>query len=211
MTTASMPSPIKIIQGLEFIAMKYRWLAIVQHLIVLLLIFLYWVYRERMSWGLSLYFFFTSVLVGALALAETNNILTCALFGILAIMFLAETISPEMDYSTKYMKGYNLAVALLAGCYALWYPAFSTADYIDSLIASPYGILPVPTLLMIMAFFLVVFPRTNKKLQGLLTLYSFYYGIMGVFRFKMYWDMPLAVVGVYSLVMMNLAKHNKIS
>jgi hypothetical protein len=204
MNTSSMPSPLQIIQGLEFIAMKYRWLAIVQHLVILVIAFCYWAYRERMAWVLSLYFFLTCVLVGTLALVEANNLITCAVFGILAVMFLTELVSPEMDYSTKRLKWYNLSVALIAGCYALWYP-FS-GDYIDSVISSPYGILPTPTLLIIQAFFLAAFDGTNKKLHGFLTVCSFYYGIMGVVRFKVYWDIPLLVVAIYSLVMLNLSR-----
>ncbi len=204
MNPSAMPSPVEITQGFEFILMKYRWLAIVQHLALLLLTFGYWVYRERMGWLLSLYFFLTSVLVGTLALLEANNLISCAAFGILAIMFLAELISPEMDYSTKRLKWYNLTIALLVTCYALWYP-FS-GDYIYSLISSPYGILPAPTLMVIMALFLVLFPKTNKKMHGFLVVCSFYYGLMGVMRLKIYWDIPLAIIGLYSLVILNLSR-----
>lgn len=205
MNPGSMPSALELVQGLEFIAMKYRWLAIVQHLLLLFLVFFYWFYRERMGWVLSLYFFLTSVLVGTLALAETNNLISCVVFGILAILFLAELVSPEMDYSTKRLKWYNLTIALLAGGYALWYP-FS-GDYIYSLISSPYGILPTPTLLVIQAFFLLALPETNKKLHGFLTICSFYYGLMGAMRLKIYWDIPLAIVAFYSLVMLNLSRN----
>ena len=194
----------RLIQDLDFIAFKYQWLAIVQHLIVLLLAFCYWVFRKRMSWVLSLYFFLTAVLVGILALAETINVLTCVLFAIIAVMFFIEIVSPEMDYSTKQMKSYNLVIALLFGFYALWYPI--SGDYIYSLIASPYGILPVPTLLVIMSFFLVAHPRTNRRLHGFLTLSSLYYGLMGTLRFKIYWDFPLALLALYSLVSLNLSK-----
>lgn len=204
MKPIEMASAQELMQGLDFIAMKYRWLAITQHLLLLFLVFFYWCYRERMSWVLSLYFFLTSVLVGTLALAEANNLITCAVFGILAIMFLAELVSSEMDYSTKRLKWYNLTVALLAGCYALWYP-FS-GDYIYSLLSSPYGILPTPTLMVILAFFLVALPEVNRKLHGFLIICSFYYGMMGAMRLNIYWDIPLAVVALYSLVMLNLSR-----
>lgn len=204
MTSSTLPSVSYLIQGLDFIALKYEWLAIVQHLVVLILGFCYWVYRKRMGWLLSLYFFFTSILVGALALVETNNVITCAVFAVLAVMFIGEVFSPEMDYSTKSMKNYNLVVALLVGFYALWYPV--SGDYIYSLVASPYGILPVPTLAVMMSFFLVVHPRTNRKLHGFMTLSSLYYGLMGALRFKIYWDIPLAIIAVYSLIALNLSK-----
>ena len=206
MIAASMPSQSDIIQGLEFISMKYRRLAIIQHIALLLLVLGYWGYRERISWGVSLYFFLTSVLVGTLALVEANNLVTCAVFGIMAILFLAEMISPEMDYSTKRMKRHNLIVALIAGCYALWYPYPMSGDYFYALIASPFGILPTPTLLVVLAFLLVSLPKTNRKLHGFVTISSFYYGLMGAMRLEIYWDIPLAVFAFYSLVMLNLTR-----
>ncbi len=204
MNPSSLPSPIEIIQGMEFIAMKYRWLAIVQHLVLLFLTLCYWTYRERMGWLISLYFFLTSVLVGTLALVEANNLISCAAFGILAIMFLAELISPEMDYSAKRLKWHNLAIALLVACYALWYPV--SGDYIYSAISSPYGILPGPTLMVVLALFLVLFPKTNKKIHGFLIVCSFYYGLMGAMRLKTYWDIPLVIIALYSLVILNLSR-----
>ena len=199
-----MPSALKFVQGLEIIALKYSWLAITQHIAILLLAFCFWVYRERVSWLLSLYFALTAVAVGALALVENNNVVTCAVFGIIAIMFFAELISPEMDYTTKRLKWYNLTVALLSGCYALWYPV--SGDYFYSLISSPYGILPTPTLLVFLAFFIISLPDTNKKLHGFLIVCSFYYGMMGSMRLEIYWDIPLAFVALYSLVMVNMSR-----
>lgn len=183
---------------MQSIADHFIWLAIVQHILVLLTVILLWRMRNRMGRLFSLYLTLTFALVSFLAFYHTQNPFTGIVFAVLALLGLREVISPKMDYSLKDTLGIQIAVAAVAGFLGFWYPHFVDGQVL-ALVASPYGLIPCPTLIVALAVFLLVYPHTDRIWHWCLSLVGLFYSLIGVLRLKVNIDIVLLLLSIYSL------------
>jgi hypothetical protein len=204
-----MVSPEQICLGLQSIAEDFQWLGIIQHILLITMVILLWKFRKRVGRFVSLYITLTFAIVSFLAIYCTENPFTGIVFGISAVLGLWEVFSPKMDYSLSHTLRIQVIIAVVAGFLGFWYPHFID-DKLLALIASPYGLIPCPTLIVGLSIFIVVYPFTNKVWHWWLTLIGLYYGIFGVIRLKVNLDLALVIVSVYSLYgMIVLALKNR--
>lgn len=87
----------------------------------------------------------------------------------------------------------------------IWYPEFTHTNIVLSLVFSPLGIVPCPTLLVSMGTLNLITPVVNKKLFFCILIFTFLYGIIGTFIFRVYYDIALLVLGMFSIL--NFRRH----
>jgi len=193
-----MPTAQQICLGLQSVAEDFQWLAIIQHVLVVSMALLIWRLGNRVGRLVSLYIALTLGLVSFLAFSHTQNPFTGIVFALLALVGLWEVFSPRMDYSLGGTLRIQIIIAVVAGFLGFWYPHFVESKAL-ALIASPYGLIPCPTLTVILALFILVYPYTNKLWHWSLTLVALFYAVTGVLTLKVTIDLVLLAVALYSL------------
>jgi hypothetical protein len=132
------------------------------------------------------------------SLAPIRNIFYLIVFGFLTILAILEFLNPKNDYSMKGAPTINIIIALVAGFLGFWYPHF-VEGYFKALYASPYGVIPCPTLLVILSFFLVFYPYTNRFFHWVLAIVGLFFGFFGLFVLKVRIDLALLALSLYTL------------
>ena len=120
-------------------------------------------------------------------------------FSIMTVFFIAAFIkSPQIEDVPK--KNIYTAIALIFIILGIWYPEFTKVNSILSILFSPLGIAPCPTLLTIGGI-LNLYPNAfNKKCVIYPIILIIIYGIIGAFRFKVYYDVLLLILVVFSII-----------
>lgn len=193
-----MPSAEQICLGLQATAEGFLWLAVIQHALLLIVLVLLWKLRARFGRMVSLYVTLTFALVSFMAISQAGNPFTGIVFAILALLGVRELLWPRMDYSLKDTLTLQIIIAAVAGFVGFWYPHFIDNKLL-ALVASPYGLIPCPTLLVCLAIFLLVYPHTNRIWHWCLTIVALYYSLTGVLRLKVNIDIVLLLLSIYSL------------
>lgn len=128
-----------------------------------------------------------------------GNIFHLVTFGIMIVFFIAAFIkSAQIEDVPK--KNIYTAIALIFIILGIWYPEFTKVNSILSILFSPLGIAPCPTLLTIGGI-LNLYPNAfNKKCVIYPIILIIIYGIIGAFRFKVYYDVLLLILVVFSII-----------
>jgi hypothetical protein len=175
------PSAHAILAGLAAIANDWRWLAI--------------------SWHASLAVFFAAVLtgwrpsvsiLGYLLVAPllsvslvgwlSDNPFNGASFGILVAVLVATTIRlPRRTVRLASPGWVALGVGLVS--FGWTYPHFVATDsWTTYVYASPFGLLPCPTLAVVLGTALIFRNLASSTWTATLAIAGFFYGAFGVFR-----------------------------
>ena len=188
----------QILLELQSIAEDFQWLAIIQHILLLIIVILLWKFKERVGRIVSLYIALSFALVSLLAISHTGNPFTGIVFAILALLGLWEVFSPKMDYSLKKTLRIQVIIAVVAGFLGFWYPHFVDNKFL-ALLISPYGLIPCPTLTVSLSILLLVYPYTNRVWHWCLAVVGLFYGVIGLAVLKVNLDLALLFVSIYSL------------
>jgi len=188
----------RILAGLQMTVNTYSGLRVVHH-ILLIVVFIFFIsFKERVSRLVSLYTVLAFLTIFLTSLAPIGNIFYLVVFGILTTLAILEFLNPKTDYSMKGTPTINVVIALLSGFLGFWYPHFMEG-YFKALYASPYGIIPCPTLLVILSFFLVFYPYSHKFFHWILTIVGLFFGFFGFFVLKVRIDLALLALSLYTL------------
>lgn len=79
----------------------------------------------------------------------------------------------------------------------IWYPEFAKVSALKSLLFSPLGVVPCPTLLTLLGFMCLFRIYFNKKSIYTVMIFAFIYGMIGTFVFHVYYDILLLVEVCY--------------
>jgi len=197
-----MPDARAIVEGLRFIANDAIGLAVAWHVAVLAVVTALWKgWRpSRRAAGLLL----TVPVASAAAVAFAyGNPFNGGVLGTLAIALLVIALR----FEARAVAGGN-AVARAAGllmiAFGLFYPHFletrPTALY---LLAAPVGLVPCPTLSLVIGFTLVAAGLDSRAWSLILAAAGLFYGLFGAFRLGVRLDLGL-VAGASALLAMVL-------
>jgi hypothetical protein len=198
-----MPSPPEILAGLSEIANRAFPLAVVWHGLVAAVLVAWiagWRPRPRTS-GLVLTLPLASVSVIAWSFGNPFNGLVFALLAIvLSILALrapatAEHVEHRWPWPTI-VGGSLVAIAWV-------YPHFLLRPPTAYLYGAPMGLLPCPTLMLVIGFVLVAGERVGRSAKLMLAAAGLFYAAMGVFQLRVWIDLPL-LVAVAVLVLLAL-------
>jgi hypothetical protein len=94
--------------------------------------------------------------------------------------------------------------------FGLIYPHFIKANSIvEYLYASPAGLIPCPTLSILIGFALVFNGFESRPISLTLIIFGLFYGIFGVFKLKVYIDVMLIFGTVVFIFMYILSPRDK--
>jgi hypothetical protein len=190
-----MPSPEEILQGLRYAANHYKYFAVFWHLYAVSAAILFMTGSRPLAgiagFALSLPLF--SVSFFALI---SDNPFNAGIFFVLGLLLLISVAKSRRD-KTQIHFNFNFAAGILFVIFGFVYPHFlKTETFFLYFIASPGGILPCPTLMMVSGFTLILTNFANKLWLYILTAACLFYGITGVFYLEMYIDAVLLAAAV---------------
>jgi hypothetical protein len=136
-----------------------------------------------------------SILVG-----NPFNMLT---FGIIAVISLIELIRGK-NLAGRPGLNLNTVISLIIIFIGFWYPEFVQAGLPAMLVLSPLGVIPCPTLMVMLGMLNLAVPNVNRVQYIALIVMAAFYGLTGVFMLKVYLDIALLVILLYSLYNLRL-------
>jgi len=141
--------------------------------------------------------FILAASVATISIVNGNpfNLIT---FVIIAIVSIIEVIRGKNWVSRPKMNPNSIAcfVFILVG---FVYPEFVNANALVLPIVSPLGAIPCATLLVILGMLNLLVPQVNKTQFIVTTMLGLFYGVTGVFQLKVYLDIALLILVLYSL------------
>ncbi|MES1216147.1 MAG: hypothetical protein ABUT20_11575, partial [Bacteroidota bacterium] len=188
-----MPSTEEILRSLKHITIDFFPFAIGWHILIYTLILYFFIAKQKPSnrfMGFLSCFSLLSVAVFAwLAKNPFNGIL----FSLTALFLFLQTLRMPAQ-SIKYNSSLSIRAAgifILAS--GLFYPHFSDNRIIEYFYATPMGLIPCPTLLMIIGFHLIFRIEQNRSWKIGLIIISLFYGVFGFFKLRVTFDIILLI------------------
>jgi hypothetical protein len=193
-----MPKTGEILYGLQKIANDYSTIAIIWHVIfyalVAALIFR-WLPSNRFF---GLFICVPILSVGVLAFLSGNpfNGILFSILAVLIIIFGLRASSQPVQTSQIIF----MVIGILMIVFGLVYPHFVNTDsFLKYLYASPAGLIPCPTLSILIGFILLYNGFGSQSLTLTFIVFALFYGIFGVLKLAVYLDIFL-VFGAVSLL-----------
>lgn len=193
-----MPKTEEILSGLQGIVNNYSSVAIVWHVVLYALIVALlarWLPTNRI-FVLLMCLPVISVAVMAIISGNPFNGMLFSLLAILVFIFgLKVSGQPVQTSSLAFM-----VIGLLMIVFGLVYPHFvSEGSFFRYLYASPAGLIPCPTLSLLIGFLLLYNGFGSQAVTLTFVIFGLFYGIFGVLKLGVYLDMFL-VFGSISLL-----------
>ena len=194
-----MPTPEQILAGLHQIANQWQMLAIFWHLYlgVLVLSFAFGWRPSKRVVGILLSVPLLSVSVLAWMLANPFNGLVFAVVGV-ALLVVAARLPDEPIH---FAPSWALGMGILMFVFGWVYPHFlDTESLLPYLYAAPMGLIPCPTLSIVIGISLMLEGLGSRAWSLVLGLTGVFYGLFGALRLGVAIDLIL-LVGALLLIM----------
>lgn len=196
-----MPSTEDILQGLVFAANHFKFVAWIWHLVFAGLVIILLAGRRPSKNFLAIILSLPLASVGTIAILASNPfngivfLLASLLFLILGYRLPSEKVAIKRNLLS--MAGIIMII------YGWIYPHFLTdVSAWEYLYSAPTGLVPCPTLSIIIGFTLLFDGFGNKKWMLILAFLGLFYGIFGFFRLGVVLDIGLVAgalaLGIYS-------------
>jgi hypothetical protein len=192
-----MPSAPDILAGLHALANQYYPVAILWHAVFFLaLAALTGKWRPGMR-ATAIFLCLPLLSVASLAFM-TGNGFTGAVFGLMTVMVFA--FGMRLTSTPVMFSGRNGMIAgIIMLAYGLVYPHFLQADnLVTYLFASPAGLIPCPTLAVVMGFLFLLRGLDSRGIMLTVAGFGLLYGLVGVFWLGVWLDMGL-IIGATAL------------
>ncbi|HNY15471.1 MAG TPA: hypothetical protein PKI12_08010 [Bacteroidales bacterium] len=194
-----MPDKEAILSGLQKIVNDYSIIAIIWHILFYALVVALiakWLPSNRF---LALLFCLPVLSVAVMAFM-TGNPFNGILFSLLTLLLfifgLRATVQPLQVSQIIFM-----VIGILMIVFGLFYPHFTQGDsFMKYFYASPAGLIPCPTLSIIIGFLLLYNGLGSQAITLLVVIYGLFYGLFGTLRLAVYPDIFLIFGSVSLLV-----------
>jgi hypothetical protein len=193
-----MPNKEEILSGLQKIVNDYSTIAIIWHIIfyalIASLIFI-WLPSYKL-FGLLICVPILSVAVLAFLSGNPFNGILFSLLTVLLIIFGLRASSQRVQTSQTIF----MVIGILMIIFGLVYPHFIKPDsLLKYLYASPVGLIPCPTLSIVIGFLLLYNGLGSQSITLTLVIFGLFYGIFGVMKLGVFLDIFL-VFGTIALL-----------
>lgn len=195
-----MPSAPDILAGLHALANQYYPVAILWHAVFFLaLAALTGKWRPGMR-ATAIFLCLPLLSVASLAFM-TGNSFTGAVFGLMTVMVFAFGMRlPSTPVTFSERNGMIAGIIMLA--YGLVYPHFLQADnLVTYLFASPAGLIPCPTLAVVMGFLLLLRGLGSRGILLTVSAFGLFYGLIGALWLGVWLDLGLLVGSLVTAAM----------
>ena len=203
-----MPKPQEILNGLQSIVTNYSRYAILWHMVFYFLIIaliLKWTPSNRLM-GVLISLPLLSVAIFAWLTGNPfNGMLFAIAFAAILILGFKCTGNPISTSTLTF-----LIVGIIMVTFGLVYPHFlETGSIVKYLYASPAGLIPCPTLSVLIGLLLIFNGFGSTYLTLSLIVLGLFYGLFGVFRLGVHLDLfllcgTLALIGKYISMLKNV-------
>jgi hypothetical protein len=194
-----MPEPEEILNGLQTIVTDYPVFAIIWHVVIYLLLIAL-IFRWQPSnkvLGALLCIPLLSVAVFAWL---TGNPFTGTLFTVAAILLLLFGLGASVQPVALSRLPF-IVIGILMIVFGLVYPHFlRPGSIIEYLYASPAGLIPCPTLSVLIGLVLLLNGFGSRTITLSFIVLGLFYGVFGVFRLGVYLDAGLLIGTIALLV-----------
>ena len=180
-----------IINGLQGIADKFSGLALLWHLLFYTLIIALiagWVPSARL---LAILISLPLLSVATLALISGNPF-NGTIFLVIFILNCIFGLNADLQPATVSQPVFLVPGAVMIG-FGLMYPHFVERSFIKYLSVSPAGLIPCPTLSVLIGFALIFNGFGSPSMLLVLILSGLFYGIFGVLKLAVYADLFLII------------------
>jgi hypothetical protein len=185
-----MPSPEEILKTLTLISNKYMLIAEIWHVLFLALIVLLLIKWRPSNRLMSVMLSLPAVSVGVVNFMAGNPF-NGIVFALLCVLFLIFGLRAGKDWVMT-ASVFPIIVGALMIIYGFFYPHFLNSDsWTSYLYAAPTGLIPCPTLALLIGFAMVFEGFRSKGWSLTLIVAGLFYGIFGIFRLKVYLDIVL--------------------
>jgi hypothetical protein len=198
-----MPAKQEILSGLRTIANRYRLWALLLHVcfyVLILALVAKWAPAERL---MSIILCLPLITVATFALI-TGNPFNGFLFTVLSVLVLITGFTIP-DQPVTYSNPVYLYIGIYMILFGMVYPHFlSTRSLPRYLISSPFGLIPCPTLSVVIGFLLIFNGLGSPAITLALAGFGLFYGIFGTLKLRVYLDIFL-IFGTVVLLVQYLA------
>lgn len=184
------------------------------HIITLIIVVLAFIYGNRFRLVFIIYFTLEWLLlfgywgIYSIIFWLQKDILFLAMFIACPVLlafilwqWIKEIVSPSIDLDFRNIIPWRWPVLLIAA-WGFWYPAYVWGEGLilqgSDLLFSNYGLMPCPTTMVVLSLFSLNYPRGNRTLFNLLSVYAIFIGI-GSVAAGWFPDIPFIILGVYGL------------
>jgi hypothetical protein len=200
----NMPSPEQILAGLAGIANDYSYLAIIWHLVILTFIVFLLTGRRPPKRYTAMFLTLPFISVGLMAILSGNPFNAIVFFALSIILILYSLKLPLEKIDIKLNFAGIMGIFMIA--FGWVYPHFvEDATLLKYLYASPMGLIPCPTLSLVIGFLLLFQGFSSRRWVLILSVMGLYYGLTGMLHLKVYLDAGL-VIGALVLGMLFITK-----
>ena len=173
-----MPTPDEILMSLTVIANEWRWLAIAWHGAVVAMV-IYALWRRPFQPTLAMLLTLPLVSVSVLAWWSGNPFNGIVFLALSVVMLLAASGLAQHPIAVGSRSDTAIGVLLLV--FGLLYPHFADTDsWVSYLYASPFGLIPCPTLAVVTGISLIFDAFGSSRWAAGLTVALLAYGGVGV-------------------------------
>jgi hypothetical protein len=187
----------EILNGLQNIVNGYSVFAVIWHVIFYALIIALlakWQPTNRLLGTLM----FLPLLSVAILAWISGNPFNGTLFSILSILILIFGLKASTQPINMAQLVY-LVIGVLMVVFGLIYPHFIDNSLIKHLYLSPVGLIPCPTLSILIGFVLIFNGFGSQSINLIFIIFGLFYGIFGVLKLAVYVDLVL-VFGTITLL-----------
>ena len=193
-----MPKTEEILNGLQTIVNDYSAYAIIWHSVFYLLLaalIAKWQPSNKL-FGILICLPLLSVAVFAWLSGNPFNGILFSVMAILIFIYGSKASVQTISYSQIPF----IAIGVFMIVFGLVYPHFiSTESFFKYLYASPAGLIPCPTLSLIIGLLLVYNGFGSQSISLIFIIFGLFYGIFGVLKLAVYLDIFL-ILGTISLL-----------
>jgi len=179
----------EILNGLQQTVDEYSIVAILWHVVfyvLLLTLLLQWKPSGRL-----LASFLALPLISVAVLAWTSgNPFNGSTFSILSLLVIIATLKAPANRIKITSAGWIIPGVIMI-VFGLFYPHFIEGSLIEYTYRSPLGLIPCPTLSLIIGFMLLYNGFGSKLLKIIFICFGLFYGIFGVLKLSVYVDLVL--------------------
>lgn len=193
-------------------------LNLLNHFIIYFALILFFVLRfigkikaARIVRNVSVILLILSIIGNALYYGNPFHLITFSVTLIFFIIFQKKALKENENFATNKQNDIkDIAIIIISAIFiflGVFYPEFVEVSIPQYLLFAPVGIVPCPTLLVILGFFNLTLTKSDKKTEIAFIILTCVYAIIGTFIFKVYLDITLILLAIFSII--NLFMHSE--
>lgn len=192
----------KIVEYLTTVSHALWWIGSIHHILILIVLALYVFLKKRgrtAHWLISAQIVLLCSTVSYAAFRNAN-LFNGVVFSSLALFWISEIALGRMAPIWEKVSKTRTILSIFVALWGYYYPHFIEIPYLTGIWRSPTGLVPCPTLMLILAWCVFAVPEYNHVVYWIMISVGLFYGFVGVFMLHIWQDLPLIFIAIYGLL-----------